>query len=230
MAPICDALILSASISIASFLFLPLPEPHILDLSENKDICPCFLVQILSDITHHRHSEHQRFIHGDSLLNLIELFCPQLAAQQPQFRHLIPLGIVFACDCFFLLTKVFRGCSSAPGTRLGFSASSIRLSCFCFISHLQFRNSLVFTKAEVASSFGWVYWSTRVGSAVMTTGGAAATVISGSSGTLGQSNTLTLSRYTAEATHTLTASCGSASMTIAQNVAADSYSWTLPVA
>ncbi len=88
----------------------------------------------------------------------------------------------------------------------------------------------VFPDADPATSFGWVYWSTRAGTAVITTGGAAATVISGSNGTLGQSNTLTLSRYTSEATHTLTASCGSASMTIAQSVAADTYSWTPPVA
>lgn len=88
----------------------------------------------------------------------------------------------------------------------------------------------VFPDADPATSFGWVFWSTRAGSALMTTGGAAATVISGSSGTLGQSNTLSLSRYTAEATHTLTASCVSASMTIAQNMAADTYSWTPPIA
>ena len=55
-------------------------------------------------------------------------------------------------------------------------------------------------------------------------------VISGSDGTLGSSNTLTLTRYNSAFTDTITATCGTASMTIAAGNKASSVKWTPPVA
>ena len=55
-------------------------------------------------------------------------------------------------------------------------------------------------------------------------------VISGSDGTLGSSNTLTLTRYNSAFTDTITAICGTASMTIATGNTASSVKWTPPVA
>ena len=54
-------------------------------------------------------------------------------------------------------------------------------------------------------------------------------VISGSNGTLGSSNTLSLTRYNSAFTDTITATCGTESMTIAEGSTASSVSWTPPV-
>ena len=78
-------------------------------------------------------------------------------------------------------------------------------------------------------TFGWYGWTSNSGTATMTTTGATATVISGSNGTLGVEHTLNLKRYSTSLTHTITAVCGSESVTIANKAAqADTVKWTPP--
>ncbi len=79
------------------------------------------------------------------------------------------------------------------------------------------------------STYGWMYWSIGAQDGKMETSGAAASVLSGSNGTLGSSHTLHLHRYSSAAVHKITATCGDASMTIVSGLKADSYSWTPPI-
>lgn len=79
-------------------------------------------------------------------------------------------------------------------------------------------------------TFGW-YWGTRANyTSTITTSGAAMSVISGSNGTLGSSHTLKLTRYSTSLTHTISATCGKASLTIKTGVQADTVTWTPPIA
>lgn len=79
------------------------------------------------------------------------------------------------------------------------------------------------------STYGWMFWSIGAQDGTMETSGAAASDLSAGNGTLGSRHTLSLHRYSTAATHELTASCGSASTTIATGVQADSYAWTPPI-
>lgn len=80
-----------------------------------------------------------------------------------------------------------------------------------------------------ADTFGW-YWASRANyTHTLTTSGAAMSVISGSNGTLGSSHTLKLTRYSTSLTHTISATCGKASLTIETGVQADTLTWTPPI-
>lgn len=79
------------------------------------------------------------------------------------------------------------------------------------------------------STYGWLYWSAGAQDGTMETSGAAATDLSGSSGTLGSSHTLSLHRYSSAASHTLTAVCNGDWMTVATGVQSDSYTWVPPI-
>lgn len=79
------------------------------------------------------------------------------------------------------------------------------------------------------NTYGW-YWGYRVSyTSILTTSGAAMSVISGANGTLESSHTLTLTRYSNSLTHTISATCGSESLTIETGVQADSVTWTPPI-
>lgn len=78
-----------------------------------------------------------------------------------------------------------------------------------------------------AATYGYWYWTKCT--ATMTSNGGLKTVISGSNGTLGSSNTLTLTRYSSSFTHKITATCGTASTTISSNAQSDTVSWTPPI-
>lgn len=79
------------------------------------------------------------------------------------------------------------------------------------------------------TTYGWWHWNGNAGKASMEVTGAAISVITGAGGTLSEENTLTLTRYSTSFTHTITAVCGSAAMTVASGVTADSVKWTPPV-
>lgn len=81
-----------------------------------------------------------------------------------------------------------------------------------------------------SSDYGYYGWASTSASAKLTTSGAAKSVITGSGGTLGQKNTLTLTRYASDLNHTISAVCGGASMTIAEGLQEDSLEWIPPVA
>lgn len=78
-----------------------------------------------------------------------------------------------------------------------------------------------------ATTYGYWYWVNCTAS--MTCNGGLKTVISCSNGTLGSSNTLTLTRYSSTFTHKITATCGTASMIISSNAQSDTVSWTPPI-
>jgi len=78
-------------------------------------------------------------------------------------------------------------------------------------------------------TFGW-YTAYRTNyTSTLVTSGAAMSGISGPAGTLGAVHKLTLKRYSSSLTHTITAACGKAFLTIASGVQADTVSWTPPV-
>lgn len=80
-----------------------------------------------------------------------------------------------------------------------------------------------------ADTFGW-YWASRANyTSILITSGAAMSVISGANGTLGASHALELTRYSSSLTHTISATCGSESLTIKTGVMADSITWTPPI-
>lgn len=77
------------------------------------------------------------------------------------------------------------------------------------------------------TTYGWWWWHACTAS--LTTNGGLKTVISGSNGTLGSSNTLTLTRYSDDFTHKITATCGTASTTISSDAQSDTVKWTPPI-
>lgn len=80
-----------------------------------------------------------------------------------------------------------------------------------------------------ADTFGW-YNAIRVNyTSTLTTSGAAMSDISGSNGALGNSHTLTLTRYSAALKHTISAKCGTESITIQTGGQTDTVKWTPPL-
>lgn len=78
-------------------------------------------------------------------------------------------------------------------------------------------------------TFGW-YTAYRANyTSTLVTSGAAMSGISGPGGTLGAEHKLTLTRYSSSLAHTITATCGKASLTIASGVKADTVTWTPPM-
>lgn len=80
-----------------------------------------------------------------------------------------------------------------------------------------------------SDSYGWYNAARPNYTSTIITSGAAMSVISGSNGTLGTSHKLTLTRYSTAMIHTITATCGKASLTIKTGVQADSLTWTPPI-
>lgn len=77
------------------------------------------------------------------------------------------------------------------------------------------------------TTYGYWYWNT--GSASMSTNGGLKTTISAGNGTLNSSHTITLTRYSTDFKHTITATCGTSTITVATGVQAASYTWTPPI-
>lgn len=77
------------------------------------------------------------------------------------------------------------------------------------------------------TTYGYWYWV--YATATMTSNGGLKTVISGSNGTLGSSNTLTLNRYSNDFTHKITATCGTSTITISSSTQDKEVSWTPPI-
>lgn len=77
------------------------------------------------------------------------------------------------------------------------------------------------------TTYGYWYWNT--GSASMSTNGGLKTTISAGNGTLNSSHTITLTRYSTDFKHTITATCGTSTITVATGVQANSYTWTPPL-
>lgn len=78
-----------------------------------------------------------------------------------------------------------------------------------------------------STTYGYWYWNT--GSASMSTNGGLKTTISAGNGTLNSSHTITLTRYSTDFKHTITATCGTSTITVATGVQAGSYTWTPPL-
>lgn len=77
------------------------------------------------------------------------------------------------------------------------------------------------------TTYGYWYWVYCT--ATMTSNGGLKTVISGSNGTLGSSNTLTLKRYSNDFTHKITATCGTSTITIDTSAQRDDVPWEPPI-
>lgn len=77
--------------------------------------------------------------------------------------------------------------------------------------------------------YGWMYWSKTSGAATATTSGAVASTLSASNGTLGEKQTLSITRHSIAFTHTITYKCGTASGTVVSGATKASVDWTPPL-
>lgn len=80
-----------------------------------------------------------------------------------------------------------------------------------------------------SDEYGWYYGTRQNHTSTLVTSGAAMSDITSDNGTLGTEHTIKLTRYGTDMTHTLTAKCGSASLTIASGVKTDTVKWTPPI-
>lgn len=77
-----------------------------------------------------------------------------------------------------------------------------------------------------STKYGWVYWSPDAGNATLEASGGAISTLTAGDGTLGVLQTLTVTRYMAEFTHTIVCTIGSASEVICKNSTQTAVAWT----
>lgn len=80
-----------------------------------------------------------------------------------------------------------------------------------------------------SATYGWVYWSDDSGDAMLETSGSAYSTLAAENGTLGVAQTLTVTRYNEDFTHTITCAIGSATVTICEGSTATEVAWTPPL-
>lgn len=78
------------------------------------------------------------------------------------------------------------------------------------------------------TTFGWLYWGKQSGDAIVTTSGGAISSFEIGNGTLGTSQTITVTKHNSSFTHTIKYVCGTASGTICDKASNTSITWTPP--
>ena len=79
------------------------------------------------------------------------------------------------------------------------------------------------------TKYGWWHWNGYAEDAAITVDGAAASVIKGDNGTLGENHTITTTRYDASFTHTVAAICGEEQLLLVDKTKDKTIVWTPPI-